>query len=164
MRVCVCVVVDGLLFPVRSLPHHALGPELTQDYGERSSLYAWSEAFALFGVILAAAAPGIMTQYIPDQRVVFMYMAATIAFLLIFSYGLMLWFVKEPQQAVSDGNPLIPGLRRAWRNGPFRILVVTALVGAIAFNSSILMFPFYIRSESRWHSCHGGMSRARSQS
>lgn len=132
-----------LLLPV-TLPHHALGPELTLDYEERSSLYAWSESFTLIGVIAAAAAPGVLGQYIADTRLIFMIMAATVAVLLVATFALLLYVLKEPAQAVHQGNPLVPGLRRAWRNGPFRVLVVTAIVGSIAHHCSALMFPFYI--------------------
>ena len=127
-----------------SLPHHAMGPELTLDYKERSSLYAWSEVFSLIGVITAAAAPGIMAQYISDSRTIFFYMSLTIGILLVSTYAIMLYVVKEPEQTVNDGNPLVPGLRRAWRNTPFRILVSASVVGSIAHHCSNLMFPFYI--------------------
>jgi len=44
-----------------ALPHYALGPELTLDYNERSSLFSVREAFTILGTIVAAAAPGLMT-------------------------------------------------------------------------------------------------------
>ena len=43
------------------LPHAALGPELTLDYHERSSLFSWREGFALVGTLVAAVVPGILT-------------------------------------------------------------------------------------------------------
>src|SRR5208282_5695150 len=33
------------------LPHYALGPELTQNYHERSTLFAWRESFTILGTI-----------------------------------------------------------------------------------------------------------------
>ena len=135
------------LFPsfcYRSLPHSALGPELTIDYSERSSLYAVSEIFALIGVIAAAAAPGILAQYFQDTRFIFFLMSATVAITLVVTYAFFLYVIVEPTQFVKEGNPLVPGLRRAWRNGPFRTLVITSVVGTIAQQCMSLMFPFYI--------------------
>lgn len=132
-----------LIIPL-TMPHHALGPELTSNYEERASLYAYSEMFALIGVIAAAAAPGIMSQYIHNPRMIFLIMSVAIAMLLIATFTVMLWVVKEPEQTVKDGNPLIPGLRRAWRNYPFRVLVLASVVGAIGQHCSSLMIPFFI--------------------
>ena len=43
------------------LPHAALGPELTLDYHERSTLFSVREGFALVGTLVAAIVPGILT-------------------------------------------------------------------------------------------------------
>lgn len=139
-----CIFFALFLAIPLSLPHHALGPELTLDYGERSSLYAWAEGFSLVGVILAAAAPGVMAQYISDTRTIFFLMSATVAVLLVLTFAVLLYVVEEPHQANNDGNPLVPGLRRAWRNRPFRVLVLTSVIGSVAHHCSSLLFPFFI--------------------
>lgn len=132
-----------LSIPV-TLPHHALAPELTMDYKERSALYAYGEVFSLIGVIAAAAAPGVMAQYMSDTRTIFFFMSAFIAVLLLATFAFLLWIIKEPEQVVHDGNPLVPGLRRAWRNHPFRVLVTTSVLGSIAHHCIALMFPFWV--------------------
>src|SRR5262245_18255279 len=38
-----------VLNTIYGIPHYGLGPELTSDYHERSSLYAWRDACAIFG-------------------------------------------------------------------------------------------------------------------
>src|SRR5271170_7963229 len=55
------------------LPHYALGPELTQNYHERSTLFAWRESFTILGTIVAAGAPGIMMQafHMTERQVFF---------------------------------------------------------------------------------------------
>ena len=130
----------------RTLPHHALGPELTSDYKERASLYAYHETFYLLGVIFAAAAPGILAQYISDTREIFFILALTVALLLVITFAVLLYVIEEPPQVQHAGNPLVPGLRRAWRNHPFRILCYVSVIGSIAHHCTALMFPFYIRS------------------
>ncbi len=89
---------------------------------------------------------------------IFLIMSMAIAMMLVATFAIMLWVVKEPEQTVKDGNPLIPGLRyfktylsniilnrRAWRNYPFRVLVLASVVGAIGQHCSSLMIPFFIR-------------------
>ena len=44
---------------VFTLPHYALGPELTLDYNERSSLFGVRESFTVLGTIVASGAPGL---------------------------------------------------------------------------------------------------------
>ncbi len=46
-----------LFHTVYVIPHYGLGPELTPDYKERSSLFAWMEGFTLLGTMCAAALP-----------------------------------------------------------------------------------------------------------
>jgi GPH family glycoside/pentoside/hexuronide:cation symporter len=48
-----------VLNTIYGIPHYGLGPELTNDYHERSSLYAWRDAAAIFGTLIAAAVPSV---------------------------------------------------------------------------------------------------------
>ena len=53
---------------IYGLPHGALGPELTLDYHERSSLFSVREGFALIGTIVAAVAPSLLHEVFADPR------------------------------------------------------------------------------------------------
>ena len=123
---------------------NSLAPELTLDAEERSSIYAWTEVFTMFGLIAASIAPGIMEQYVHDEREVFFYMSSVVACLNIALFGIMLFSVQEPKQVSDKGNPIVPGLRRAWRNRPFRILLSSSVFWTIAHTISHLMLPFYV--------------------
>ena len=102
------------------LPHAALGPELTLDYHERSSLFSWREGFALVGTLVAAVVPGILIKILGDERRAFADMAIAYGALMVSLYWLLVWRVRErPEFVRRKSNPLVPGIRRSLRNRPF---------------------------------------------
>src|SRR5271167_1756833 len=133
------------------LPHYALGPELTQNYHERSTLFAWRESFTILGTIVAAAAPGIMMQaFHMTERQVFFRLGIFFGVMLSVLYGLLVLNIKErPDFVARESNPLVPGVRRALRNRPFAILLGSYVVGSIAGAIPATMMPFFNRSEER---------------
>jgi GPH family glycoside/pentoside/hexuronide:cation symporter len=127
------------------LPHYALGPELTLDYNERSSLFSVRESFTILGTIVASAAPGLMMVALAwSERSVYSILGVVFAVLLTSLYWLLAWRVRErPQFATRESNPLVPGVRRALRNRPFRILLVSYMVGSITGAIPATLLPFF---------------------
>jgi glycoside/pentoside/hexuronide:cation symporter, GPH family len=126
------------------IPHIALGPELTLDYHERSSLFGWREAFALVGTMVAAVAPPLLSAVTEDPRGAFSSMAVIYAVLLIVLYlGLVLRIRERPEFVARKPNPFVPGVRRALRNRPFRILFVTYVVASITAAIPATLMPFF---------------------
>jgi glycoside/pentoside/hexuronide:cation symporter, GPH family len=127
------------------LPHYALGPELTLDYNERSSLFSVRESFTILGTIVASAAPGLMTAGLGwTERRVYSLLGVVFAVLLTSLYWLLAWRVRErPQFATRESNPLVPGVRRALRNRPFRILLASYVVGSITGAIPATLLPFF---------------------
>lgn len=127
------------------LPHYALGPELTQNYHERSSLFAWRESFTILGTIVAAAAPGVMMQaFHMTERQVFFRLGIFFGVMLSVLYGLLVLTVKErPDFVARESNPLVPGVRRALRNRPFAILLGSYVVASISGAIPATMMPFF---------------------
>ena len=127
------------------LPHYALGAELTQNYNDRSTLFAWRESFTILGTIVAAAAPGIMmkTMHLNDRQVFFR-LGIFFGVVLTVLYWLLVLTVKErPDFVARESNPLVPGVRRALRNRPFGILLSSYAVGSIAGAIPATMMPFF---------------------
>ena len=127
------------------LPHYALGPELTQHYNERSTLFAWRESFTILGTIVAAAAPGVMlkTSHLTERQVFFR-LGIFFGVMLTVLYGLLVLNVKERSDFVArESNPLVPGVRRALRNRPFGILLASYVVGSISGAIPATMMPFF---------------------
>ncbi len=127
------------------LPHYALGPELTLDYNERSSLFGVREGFTILGTIVASAAPGIMMRMLHwNEREVYHCLGIAFALLLTTLYWLLAWRVRErPEFAKRESNPLVPGVRRALRNRPFRILLASYIVGSITGAIPATLLPFF---------------------
>lgn len=140
-----------------ALPHYALGPELTLDYHERSRLFGVREGFSILGTIGAAVAPGILIGVGLSERQAFSTIGVTIAVLLVLLFGILVAFVRErPEFAEREPNPFVPGIRRALRNRPFRILLATYVVANVAGAIPGTLVPFFnayvIRpdDEARW--------------
>jgi glycoside/pentoside/hexuronide:cation symporter, GPH family len=127
------------------LPHYALGAELTLDYNERSSLFSVRESFTILGTIVASAAPGLMTAGLGwSERRVYSFVGVVFAILLTSLYWLLAWRVRErPQFATRESNPLVPGVRRALRNRPFRILLASYIVSSITGAIPATLLPFF---------------------
>lgn len=129
------------------LPLRALGPELTLQPEKRVLMYAWTEVFDRMGIITASVLPGIfMSLFDHDYRVTYAVLSLCISVAAVITFSIMLWVVKEPSHAPQDhSTPLIPGVRRAFRNYPFRILLLNQIVATISHTLSNVMFPFYLK-------------------
>jgi GPH family glycoside/pentoside/hexuronide:cation symporter len=133
-----------LFHTVYSIPHYGLGPELTLDYKERSSLFAWMEGFTLLGTLCASALPGLVLIPRFGDRVGFTVFACLFGGILTVLYWWQCYRIKErPDFSQREPNPLVPGVRRAMRNRPFRILLATYVVGNIAGAIPGLMMPYF---------------------
>ncbi len=130
---------------IYALPHYALGPELTLDYNERSSLFGVRESFTILGTIVAAAAPGVMMKTLGwNERHVFSVIGVTFAILLTGLYWLLAWQVRERAEfSVRESNPFVPGVRRALRNRPFLILLASYVVSSITGAIPATLLPFF---------------------
>jgi len=128
------------------LPHAALGPELTLDYHERSSLFSWREGFALVGTLVAAVVPGILISTMGDERRAYAEMAIAYGVLMVSLYWLLVWRVRErPDFVRRKSNPLVPGVRRSLRNRPFAVLFGCYVVASIPGAIPGLMMPYFSR-------------------
>jgi GPH family glycoside/pentoside/hexuronide:cation symporter len=129
---------------VYAIPHGALGPELTLDYHERSSLFGWREGFAILGTMVAAVVPAVLAELLSGARESFFVMAVLYAALLCALYGLLVLRVRErPDFAARESNPLVPGVRRALRNRPFNILLGCYVVASIPGAIPGLLMPYF---------------------
>jgi GPH family glycoside/pentoside/hexuronide:cation symporter len=138
-------VLYFLFHTLYGLPHYALGPELTLDYHERTRLFGYREAFAILGTVIAAAAPGtLMSVRGISERAAFADLGLAFAVALAFSCWLLAARVRErPEFATRTSNPFVPGVRRALRNQPFRILLGTYVVGSAAGAIPGTFMPFF---------------------
>ncbi len=127
------------------IPHNALGPELSLDYHERSNLFGWRESFVLVGTISGALLPGVLEGVLGDARAAYAGMALLYAVLIVALTGLLLARVRERAEfSRRNPNAFVPGVRRALRNRPFRILLGSYVVGSVTAAMPGTLLPFYV--------------------
>jgi GPH family glycoside/pentoside/hexuronide:cation symporter len=143
-----------VLHTIYGIPHYGLGPELTSDYNERNSLFAYREFCILLGTMVAVAVPSIVVARLKGagveqavaERQVYFWFAAVMATLLVLLYWWLCYRIHErPEFYSRKPNPLVPGVRRVLRNRPFRILLVCYLITGIIGAIPGIFMPFYLQ-------------------
>jgi len=140
----------GLFFlfaTTMEIPYAALGAELSRDYQERSSLFGYRALFIAAGTIVASVLPTVLGRALglSNERVVYAVMAGIYAVLLmLLNAGLLIRVRERPPLALVQSNPLIPGVRRALRNRPFRILLLAGVVSAIPAAIPAILMPYFV--------------------
>lgn len=128
-----------------ALPYWAWGAELSLDYHERSRLFGIREGFSILGTIVASTAPGLMIGSIGlGERAAFSTIGSFFAVLLVLTCAVLVWRVRErPEFVLRSSNPFAPGVRRALRNRPFRILLLTYVVSSITGAIPGTLMPYF---------------------
>ncbi|MDJ0866383.1 MAG: MFS transporter [Myxococcota bacterium] len=140
----------GLFFlctTIAEIPSAALGAELTPDYGERSRLFGVRSLFVAAGAITAALMPTVLGALgVPGERAIYRTMATLYGVVLVILTVGLLWRVPErAEYARRAPNPLVPGVRRALRNRPFRILLFSSIVYSIPAAVPAVLMPFFVQ-------------------
>lgn len=135
-----------LFHTIYEIPYIGLGAELSSDYHERSSLFGWRSMMIGVGTIVAGALPTVLDGAgIHDKRRAFHLMASVYVVLFVVLWALLLAFVPEKRHDTSKTtSPLVPGIRRALRNRPFRVFLAASIVYAIPSIIPALLMPYYV--------------------
>jgi GPH family glycoside/pentoside/hexuronide:cation symporter len=141
----VMFVLYSLFHTAYALPYWALGAELTLDYHERSRLFGVREGFSILGTIVASVAPGLLIgSFGLSERAAFSVIGWVFAFLLIASCAALVAGIRERAEFLArSANPFAPGVRRALRNRPFRILLATYVVSSITGAIPGTLMPYF---------------------
>ncbi|MCH2097908.1 MAG: glycoside-pentoside-hexuronide (GPH):cation symporter [Pseudomonadales bacterium] len=136
-----------------TVPYESLGPELTFDYDERTTILSLRDGMLIFGTVLAAASPAIVDAALglgddaDGQRTKFATVALAYAPLIIIACLLCAGLVREraPErsQALATVNPL-RDMRRLAGNRPFMILLASYTIAAIGSNLPATLIPYYV--------------------
>lgn len=123
------------------IPYLAWGAELSGAYHERTRISGWREGFTVLGTMVAAALPAVIGG---DIREGIGLLGILIMVLLPLCLLLALWRVPEPQQRGATASFSMAGLRTAWRNGPFRRLLLAWLLNGVANGLPATLVLFYV--------------------
>ncbi len=132
------------------VPFHALTPEMTSDYDERTSLAGYRMFFNFIAsIVTAVVAPMIVDAIVAGggtQQQGYMLVATLFGISAIFPYLLIFFAVREkstgerPAEMVSFGNTL----RTAWQNIPFRYATALYMLNWVTFDLIGVMLPYFL--------------------
>lgn len=148
------VVILGwfLAYTVVNVPYRALGPELSNDYDERTALFSLREGLLVVGTVLAAVGPGVVGLVLglddgQDERrrfAVYVAVAAPALVLTCLTCGLR---VQERFDAQAGPPTSVAGvatqLRQAFANRPFVILLSAFVVIALGSSLPAVLISYF---------------------
>ena len=133
------------------VPYESLGPEITFDYNERTSLFGMRDGFLIAGTLAAASSPAVIQWLFdlpPDaqgERAKFFWIAIIYAPILI---GTCWWCALSIRERQPENKPQRTDIRKSWRqiigNRPFIILLIAYTVSAIGNNLPATLILFYV--------------------
>jgi GPH family glycoside/pentoside/hexuronide:cation symporter len=147
----ICVYALFLFWTVVAVPFESLGPEITFDYHERTSLFGVRDGFLIAGTLAAASSPAAVQWLLnlaPDaqgERAKFFWIAVIYAPLLIGTCWWCVFSIRERQTAAEPQKMgFWHGLRQVVHNRPFVILLIAYTVSAIGNNLPATLILFYV--------------------
>ncbi|WP_045220601.1 MFS transporter [Desulfonatronum thioautotrophicum] len=144
-----------------NVPWEALGPELTGDYHQRNTLFAWRDGLWITGIFGAVTLPLALSLLLdlPEtptgERQKFLGYALVVAPATVLLCWLCATLIRERRPTATSplehGTSASPrhvafrqGLSLLWRNKPFRILTAAFAVAAIGANLPATLILYYV--------------------
>jgi GPH family glycoside/pentoside/hexuronide:cation symporter len=131
------------------VPYKALGPELSHDYDERTSIFALRDSFLMGGTLLAAAGPALIEWWMgldhdgPDQRTLYLtYVGAVVPITLLTTW----WCarqVKEDKPRPRARIGIWEAVKQALQNRPFYILLAAYTIVALGSNLPPVLLEYF---------------------
>ena len=133
------------------VPFESLGPEITFDYHERTSLFGLRDGFLIAGTLAAASSPALvgwlfnLSADADGERDKFFLIAVIYAPLLIGTCWWCVLAIRERRPAAEHHSKgFWRGFRQIGQNRPFVILLVAYTVSAIGNNLPATLILFYV--------------------
>jgi GPH family glycoside/pentoside/hexuronide:cation symporter len=133
------------------VPYESLGPEMTFDYDERTSLFGWRDGFLIAGTLAAASSPAAVQWLFgldagdAGERAKFFWMAVIYGPPVVVSCW---WCAVAIRERGGKKDHRGVGLKRALsqigRNRPFMILLAAYTISAIGNNLPATLILFYV--------------------
>ena len=141
-----------LFWTVVVVPYESLGPEITFDYNDRTSLFAMRDGFLIAGTLAAASSPALvqwlfgLSNDASGERVKFFWISILYAPLIVATCWWCVLSIKElPQREKQTHANLWQGLRQVTRNRPFLILLVAYTISAVGNNLPATLILYYVQ-------------------
>lgn len=150
------LLLSFLFLTIASVPRQALAMELTQSQGHRQDLFAAIAGFVAIGTVVGALMPNILgAAGIEDARAQMRWQSVIYVAAYLLANGVFVACIRERPEFQQRGRtPLVPGVRRALRNRPFRVMFVSHVITAIPIAIPATLLPFYtehvLQAEAEW--------------
>jgi len=151
-----------LFWTVIIVPYESLGPELTFDYNERTTLFSVRDGALIAGTLVAAASPAMVKSifHIPandqGERDIFFILSVVYAPLILAS---VLWcimtFRERSLKPAARSVTIFQGIVSSFTNKPFRILLISYTISAVGNNLPATLILYYV--EYVLHSPHADL-------
>lgn len=131
-----------------TIPYESLGPELTPDYHERTSLFAFRDGFLIVGTLLAEASPLLINEAmnalgrVPVEKVRFSIMAFIFSPMVIIFSLYCVYRIKETFTG-KEKDKLLRGFSTVFKNRPFLILIAGYTISAFGSNLPATLILYY---------------------
>jgi GPH family glycoside/pentoside/hexuronide:cation symporter len=153
-----------LFHTVWSVPYAGLGFELSPDYDDRTSLFGYRSICGGLGLLLSffllylTKARGTFS----GDREMLAVLTGCFALLMVLLFVWPVLRVRERSEFATRARaPFVPGIRRALRNRPFRILLFASILGTIPATMPTLLMPYFTKYvllvEDQWRLVFAGV-------
>ena len=146
-----------LFWTVMTVPYESLGPELTDDYHERTGLFGLRDGCLIIGTALAAGSPAFadwLNQalgYTSSERMTFFTLALMYGPFLLITAWICVLMVREHYPHVSGHDDFFGGYRSVFQNKPFVILLVAYTISAFGSNLPATLILYYVEYVLGYH-------------
>ncbi len=134
-----------------TVPYESLGPEISFDYTERTTLFAVRDGLLIAGTLMAAAAPALVGNLLglgaseEAERQKFFWIAILYAPVLIGTCAWCVYRIREhPPESIPRPKSFTANWRAVWQNRPFVILLAAYTISAIGSNLPATLILFYV--------------------
>ena len=129
-----------------NIPYSSLGPELTNDYNERTSLNGYRFGFAGIGTLLGAGLALPIVAMAPDKNLGFVLMGTIFGAVLLVSTLTTVFSVKESSEirpAMTMG--FWETYREVFKNKPYLLILLTYILHILAITIASGMMIYYFK-------------------
>jgi len=129
-----------------NIPYSSLGPELTADYHERTSLNGYRFGFAAVGTLLGAGLALPIVAMAPDKSLGFVLMGAIFGGVMMISALITVFTVKEPTQ-IRPAQTLgfVDTYKAVFKNKPYLLILATYIVHILAITVASAIVIYYFK-------------------
>lgn len=142
-----------LAWTLITVPYESLGPEISFDHDERTTILSLRDGMLILGTVVAAASPALVQAVLglgdddaAGERAMFRAVALLYVPLIIVACLICAGVVRERAHnvdAVPSSNPL-RDMRRLAGNRPFMILLASFTIAAIGSSLPATLIPYYV--------------------